>query len=82
MPQVNGDQSRVAQALTSWFNTLDLDETSRTAALCTAPWLDLVAQWVDATGASTTDLDTAAELIVDGVIEIEDGQFLRTQAGA
>lgn len=78
MTQVTNEQARVAQTLTSWFN--NRDEAWRIDALCVTPWDDVAAQWVGAAGASATDFDTAASLILDGVIEVEDGQFLRTRA--
>lgn len=78
MPQVIGDQARIAQAITLWFN--NLDEAARGNALCAVPWSDVVAQWADATGASAADTGTAEDLVSDGVITVEDGQFLRTRA--
>lgn len=78
MPQVTAEQARVAQTLTSWFN--NLDEAARVDALCAVPWSDVVAQWADATGASAADSSTAEDLVSDGVIEVEDGRFLRTRA--
>ena len=75
---MTSEQARVAQTLTSWFNSLE--ETSRVDLLCVTPWSDVVAQWVDATGASTADSRTAEDLVVEGVIEVDDGRFLRTRA--
>lgn len=77
MPQVTGEQARIAQAFTAWFN--NLDQAARTESLRVTP-REAVAQWVDATGASVADFDTAAALLDSGTIATEDGAFLRTRA--
>lgn len=76
MPQLNTEQVRVAQTFTLWFNSLD--QMTRTHAVCVTP-REAIAQWCDATGATTADFDIAAELLADGIIAVEDGPFLRTR---
>lgn len=77
MPQITRDQARVAQEFTLWFNNLDV--ARRTGALCITP-REALAQWVDATGATVADFDTAADLLDSGAITIDDGPYLRTSA--
>lgn len=77
IPQVTAEQAKIAQAFTAWFN--NRGERDRADALAVSS-REAVARWVDATGASVADFDTAAALLDEGVITAEGRWFLRTRA--